>query len=232
VFPPQRTTQGNPDYTAQQRYDPNPIQWFWRALITDMDEWVKKGTAPPPSTYPKVADGTLVSLAKWNFPRIPGVNTPKEYNLAYHLDFGSQWGQGIISNEPPRVGKTYTVLIPQSDADGNDLGGVRLPELAVPLATYTGWNLRDPSIGAPEQRLSFLGSFLPFARTRAEREKSGDPRPSVVERYASREQYLEKFGEAAKKLIRERFLLEEDLPAVLARGQREWDEVVGKVDSQ
>jgi hypothetical protein len=227
VFPPQKTTPGNPDYTAQQRHNPNPIQWFWRALITDMDEWVRKGTPPPSSTHPKVADGTLVSLAKWTFPKIPGVNLPKEYNLAYHLDFGPRWAQGIVSNEPPKVGKTFTVLVPQSDADGNDLGGVRLPELAVPLATYTGWNLRDPSIGAADQRLSFLGSFLPFAKTRAEREKSGDPRLSVAERYASREQYLEKFGEAAKKLVRERFLLEEDLPAVMVRGQREWDEVVG-----
>jgi hypothetical protein len=230
AFPPQRNTQGNPDYTAQQRQNPNPIQWFWRALITDMDEWVKKGTPPPSSTYPKVGDGTLVPLAKWNFPKIPSVSTPKEYTLAYRLDFGPQWAQGIVSYEPPKVGKSFTVLVPQSDADGNDLGGVRLPELAVPLATYTGWNLRDPSIGAPDQRLSFLGSFVPFSRTWAEREKSGDPRPSVSERYASREQYLEKFGEAAKKLARERFLLEEDLPAVMARGQREWDEVVGKAD--
>jgi hypothetical protein len=228
AFPPQRNTQGNPDNTAQQRHNPNPIQWFWRALITDMDEWVKKGTPPPPSTYPKVADGTLVALPQWTFPKIPGVNTPKEYTLAYRLDFGPEWAQGIVSYEPPKVGKSFTALVPQSDADGNDLGGIRLPELAVPLATYTGWNLRDPSIGAPDQRLSFLGSFVPFSRTRAEREKSGDPRPSVSERYASREQYLEKFGEAAKKLVRERFLLEEDLPAVMARGQREWDEVVGK----
>jgi hypothetical protein len=232
VFPPQRNTQGNPDYTAQQRQNPNPIQWFWRALITDMDEWVRKGTPPPPSTYPKVADGTLVALPQWKFPKIPGVNTPKEYTLAYRLDFGPHWAQGIVSYEPPKVGKSFTVLVPQSDADGNDLGGVRLPEMAVPLATYTGWNLRDPSIGAPDQRLSFLGSFVPFSRTRAEREKSGDPRPSVSERYTSREQYLEKFGEAAKKLVRERFLLEEDLPAVMARGQREWDEVVGKAELQ
>jgi hypothetical protein len=112
VFPPQRTTQGNPDYTAQQRQNPNPIQWFWRALITDMDEWVKKGTPPPSSTYPKVGDGTLVSLAKWNFPKIPGVNMPKEYTLAYRLDFGPQWAQGIVSYEPPKVGKSFTVLVP------------------------------------------------------------------------------------------------------------------------
>jgi hypothetical protein len=227
VFPPQKATSGSPDSTAQQRHNPNPIQWFWRALITDMDQWVRDGTPPPPSTYPKIADGTLVPLTKWTFPKIEGVNTPHDVSLAYHLDFGPQWKAGIISNEPPKVGEPFPVLVPQSDADGNDLGGVRLPELQVPLATYTGWNLRDPSIGAPDRRLSFLGSFIPFARTASEREKSGDPRPSIAERYASREQYMGKFAEAAMSLIHERFLLREDLPAVLERGQREWDEVMG-----
>ncbi len=228
AFPPQKATTGSPDSTAQQRHNPNPVQWFWRALITDLDQWVKDGTPPPPNTYPKIADSTLVPLSKWTFPRIPGVNTPHEMNLAYHLDFGSQWRSGIISNEPPKVGKTFSVLVPQTDADGNDLGGVRLPELQVPLATYTGWNLRDPSIGAPDLLLSFLGSFLPFARDASEREKSADPRRSVAERYVSREQYMGKFAEAAMNLIKERFLLREDLTAVLERGQREWNEIAGQ----
>jgi hypothetical protein len=231
-FPPQKATPGNPDYTSQQRHNPNPIQWFWRALITDMDQWVKNGTQPPPNTYPKVAAGTLVPLERWTFPRIPAVALPLEYNMAYHLDFGPQWSQGIITNEPPKVGAAFTVLVPQSDADGNDLGGVRLPELEVPLATYTGWNLRDPSIGAPDQRESFLGSFIPLPRTQQERERSGDPRPSVAERYASRDQYIEKFTVVAVRLIHQRFLLQEDLPAIVARGGREWDEVMGKPESQ
>jgi hypothetical protein len=134
----------------------------------------------------------------------------------------------MISNEPPKVGKAFGVLVPQTDADGNDLGGVRLPELQAPLATYTGWNLRDPGIGAPDLRVSFLGSFIPLARTAAEREKSGDPRLSVAERYGSRKQYMDKFSEAAMKLIQDRFLLREDLPAVLERGQREWNEIAGE----
>jgi hypothetical protein len=149
-------------------------------------------------------------------------------NLGYRLDFGPQWKSGIVSIEPPKVGKPFGVLVPQTDADGNDLGGVRLPELQVPLATYTGWNLRDASIGAPDQRLSFLGSFIPFARTAAEREKSGDPRLSVAERYSSREQYMGKFSVAAMKLIHDRFLLREDLAAVLERGEREWKEIAGE----
>jgi Alpha/beta hydrolase domain len=227
-FPPQKNNPGSPDSNAQQRYNPNPIQWYWRALITDMDQWVKDGTPPPASTYPKIADATLVPLDKWTFPKIPGVNKPHEVSLAFHLDFGPQWKEGIASLEPPKVGKPFAVLVPQADADGNDLGGVSLPELQVPLATYTGWNLRDPSIGAGDLRLSFYGSFIPFAKTAKEREKSGDPRLSVAERYASREEYMGKFAEAAIKLIHERFLLREDLPAVLERGEREWAEVAGQ----
>jgi len=227
-FPPQKSNPGSPDSNAQQHYNPNPIQWYWRALITDMDQWVKDGTQPPPSTYPMIADATLVPLSKWTFPKIPGVHKPHEVSLAYHLDFGPQWKEGIVGIEPPRVGKPFPVLVPQSDADGNDLGGVSLPELQVPLASYTGWNLRDPSIGAGDLRLSFYGSFIPFAKTAAEREKSGDPRLSVAERYASREEYVGKFAEAAMKLIHERFLRREDLPALLERGEREWNELAGQ----
>jgi hypothetical protein len=227
-FPPQKATASSPDFMGQQRPNPNPVQWFWRALITDMDQWVKDETPPPPNVYPKIADNTLVPLSKWKFPKIPGVNMPHEMNLAYRLDFGPQWKSGIISNEPPKVGKAFPVLVPQTDPDGNDLGGVRLPELQVPLATYTGWNLRDPSIGAQDLRLSFLGSFIPFARTSVEREKSGDPRLSIAERYTSREQYMGKFAEAAMRLIKDRFLLREDFAAVLERGEREWDEIAGE----
>jgi hypothetical protein len=224
-FPPQKSNPGSPDSNAQQRYNPNPVQWYWRALITDMDQWVKDGTPPPASTYPKIADGTLVPLNKWAFPKIPGVNKPHEFSLAYHLDFGPRWKEGIVTVEPPKVGKPFAALVPQSDANGNDMGGVSLPELQVPLASYTGWNLRDPGIGLGDLRLSFYGSFIPFAKTAAEREKSGDPRLSVAERYASHDEYIGKFAEAAMKLIRERFLLREDLPAMLERGEREWKEV-------
>ncbi len=226
-FPPQKAAAGS-DLASQQKPNPNPVQWFWRALITDLDQWVKDGTAPPPNTYPRIADSTLVPLSKWAFPKVPGVNAPHEMNLGYRLDFGPQWKAGIVSNEPPKVGKAFGVLIPQTDADGNDLGGVRLPELQVPLATYTGWNLRDPSIGASDLRLSFLGSFIPLTRTAADREKSGDPRLSVGERYASREQYMGKFAGAALKLIHDRFLLREDLQALLERGEREWNEIAGE----
>jgi len=227
-FPPENHVGGNPDYTAQQKANPNPIQWYWRALITDMNQWVKDGKEPPPSTYPKIAEKTLVPLTDWKFPKIPQVNTPHEVSLAYHIDReisfmnATTHKEEMIIVEPPRVGNAFAVLVPQSDADGNDLGGVRLPELQVPLATYTGWNLRDPSIGAPDQRVSFLGSWIPLAKTAEERKKSGDPRLSIAERYKSQEEYMTKFEQAAKKLTEQRFLLQEDLPAILERGKLEW----------
>jgi hypothetical protein len=227
-FPPEKSLPGSPQYTGQQRHNPNPIRWFWRALITDMDQWVRDGVAPPPSTYPKLADNTLVPLSKWNFPKIPGVNLPSEFVLAWHLDFGPQWKQGIVTNEPPKLGKPFAVFVPQSDADGNDLGGVRLPELQAPLASYTGWNLRAPAIGAPEQRLSFIGSFIPFAKTAEERKATGDPRTSIAERYSSPDEYMGKFTAAAMKLMQQRFLLPEDVPALLERGRVEWESITGQ----
>jgi hypothetical protein len=240
-FPPEKNVGGNPDYTAQQKANPNPIQWYWRALITDMDQWVKDGKMPPSSTYPKIAEKTLVPLADWKFPKISGVNTPHEVSLAYHLDFalevfGPPPGKegdskqpqiAWVTVEPPQVGQPFGVLVPQSDSDGNDLSGVRLPELQVPLATYTGWNLRDPSIGAPDQRVSFLGSWIPLAKTAEERKKTGDPRLSIAERYKSQQEYMSKFEQAAKNLIEQRFLLQEDLPAILERGMLEWKTIVG-----
>ena len=223
-FPPQQMNL--PDLRGQNLPNPNPVQWLWRALITDMREWVVDGTAPPPSTYPHLADGGLVPLDKLAFPKIPGVNLPHEFNHAYHVDYGPEWWtKGIITKEPPVVGQPFVNFVPQVDADGNDRGGVRIPEMAVPLATYTGWNLRSPSIGAPTFRLSFLGSFIPFARTRDEREKNNDPRLSIAERYHDRAQYLGLYTESALELVKQRFLLPQDLPAVVMRGEREWNDL-------
>jgi hypothetical protein len=246
AFPPQKSIPGNSDYTTQQKHNPNPILWYWRALITDMNQWVRDGKEPPTSTYPKIADKTLVPLGQWSFPKIPSVNTPHEVCLAYHLDFaleafgpppgapghGKEPEMMWVNIEPPQVGPAFGVLVPQSDADGNDLGGVRLPELQVPLATYTGWNLRDPSIGAPEQRVSFLGSWIPLPKTAEERKKTGDPRPSIAERYLSQDDYMKKFEQAARKLIEQRFLLQEDLPAILERGKLEWKTIVEQPATQ
>lgn len=222
AFPPKRAPVGT-DFDAQNLPNANPVRWFWRALITDLNAWVKDGVQPPPSTHPTIGDGTLVPLATWNFPKIPNVNLPRSTTVAYHIDFGSEWPRGVITKEPPGVGRPFPVLVPQTDKDGNDLGGIRLPELDVPLATYTGWNLRSAEIGAPTERVSFIGSTIPFARTKADREKTGDPRMSISERYAGKQDYMRKFTDSANALVKSRFLLEEDVPALVQRGSEEWD---------
>jgi hypothetical protein len=220
-FPPAK---GEGDLLGQAPQSPLPIRYFWRAMIANMDAWVRSNTAPPESSYPKIADGTLVPLQKYAFPAIPNVNKPYEANEAFRLDFGPNWREGILSVQPPKVGKPFPVLVPQVDADGNERDGVRLPELTVALATYAGWNLRDPSIGAPDQRVSFEASYLPFPKTAAEREKTGDPRKSIAERYASREHYLSRYHRAVDELVKQRWILEEDRQALILRGQQQWDE--------
>ena len=220
-FPPER---GQGDLLGEEPQSPLPVHYFWRAMIANMDAWVRSNTLPPASSYPKIADGTLVPLRDYSFPAIPGVNRPHEANTAYRLDYGANWREGILSVQPPKVGESFPVLVPQVDGDGNERDGVRLPEVTVPLATYASWNLRDPSIGAPDQRVSFEASYIAFPKTAAERQKTGDPRQSIVERYTSRESYLSRYSKALDELVKQRWILAEDREAVLHRGEQEWDE--------
>jgi hypothetical protein len=220
-FPPEK---GKGDLLGQEPQSPLPVKYFWRAMISNMDAWVRSNTLPPPSSYPKIADGTLVSLRDYAWPVIPGVNRPHEANAAYRIDFGPNWQNGILAIQPPKVGEPFPVLVPQVDADGNEREGVRLPEISVPLATYTGWNLRDPSIGAPERRVSFEASYLPFPKTAAERQTTGDPRKSVAERYSNRADYVTRYTRTLDDLVKQRWILPEDSEAVLSRGEQEWTE--------
>jgi hypothetical protein len=220
-FPPRK---GAGDLLGQEPESALPIRFFWRAMITNMDAWVRSGTAPPRSSYPRIDNGTLVPLRDYSFPPMPDVNQPSEASEAQRLDFGPQWQQGILSVQPPNVGKAFPVLVPQVDDDGNERDGVRLPEIVVPLGSYTGWNLRDPSIGAPGQRVSFEGSYIPFARTAGERRQARDPRKSIQERYGSREDYLDRYGHALEDLIGQRWILPEDRAALMLRGRQEWDD--------
>ena len=222
-FPPAK---GEADTMGQFPQSPLPVKYFWRSMIANMDAWVRNGTAPPASSYPKIADRTLVPLGELAFPAIPGVIRPREANAAYRMDYGPKFAQGILETHPPKVGAAFPVLVPQVNEDGNEVDGVRLPELTVPLATYTGWSLRDPSIGAPDQRCAFAGSSVVFARTAEERKKSGDPRKSIAERYASREDYLSRFTKALDELVSARWILPEDRAPMVQLGEREWEEVI------
>jgi hypothetical protein len=216
-FPPSRAGTQNPA-------NPNDYRWAMRALLAAMNRWLAEGVEPPPSRYPRLAAGELAPLEAVRFPKVPSVKFPGRIHKAWRVDYGPQFRtEGIVAFEPPKMGKEFPVLVPQVDADGNELSGIRLPEVAAPLATYTGWNLRAPELGAPEEPASMIGSFIPFARTRAERRKTGDPRPSIQERYGSREDYLEKAAAAARELARQGYLLERDVPGVVEACARRWD---------
>jgi hypothetical protein len=203
---------------------PNPGDYrpFPRALLDALDAWVRDGTEPPASVYPRIATKTLVSWQQRHsgFPGLPGVRYPEVIHQPFALDFGTEFlTKGLITVQPPKVIGRYTVLVPKCDSDGNDLGTLLPAEVAVPLATFTGWDLRRREFGAEGALASLLGSYLPFPTSAAERAKRGDPRPSVAERYGSFEKYLQRFEQECDRLVAARYLLDEDRRRLL--GQRE-----------
>ena len=194
---------------------PNPGDYkpFLRVLLLALDRWAKDGTAPPLSVYPKISDDTLVDWrhAGTGFPNIPGVNYPEIIQQPSWLDFGPRWQtEHIIDWQPPRFRGDYKVLAPRCGPDGNELGCLLPAEVAVPVATYTGWNLRKADVGAEGQLVSLTGSYIPFPVTKADRERTGDPRMSVHERYGSLDEYIRQFTLACDKLRAGGYLLDED----------------------
>lgn len=194
-----------------------------RALFRALDRWVAEGVEPPASRYPRLADGTLTTVEKSSWPAIPGYARPSSPMTTYRLDFGPEWAKGLVTREPPGIGKPFIGRVPAVDEAGNDRAGIRLPEIAVPLATHTGWNYRHASIGAPDRLASEIGSYLPLPRTRADRKRTGDSRRSIAERYASRDDYIGRISLAAVALVDEGFLLAEDVPAVIQRAGTHFD---------
>jgi hypothetical protein len=212
---------------TQNRANPQDYRFAMRALLVDMNAWITDGTAPPDSQIPRINKDQLVTRGALAFPNIPGVTVPKDTHYAWRLDFGPDFRtKGIETIEPPKIGPSYPILIPQVDRDGNETAGIRLPELAVPLATYTGWNLRSENIGAAEAIQSMVGSFIPFPKTKAEREQSGDSRLSIEERYSSRADYLTKIEAAAKPLVGQRLLLDRDVEKVKEKAGARWDSLM------
>ena len=200
-----------------------------------MIQWVKDGKEPPPSRYPTIGAGTLVHASGLAFPHIPGVKIAKMPHVAYPSDYGPEFfTRGIITKEPPVIGPAYPSLVPQVDGLGNDLGGIRPYELRVPLATDTSWNLRDAPWNTGEHAktgedalTSYLGTYIPLARTEAERRATGDPRPSVEALYGTKEGFLARVREATAQLVSEGFLLQRDVPLVEYRASERWDWVMG-----
>ena len=222
---------------GQQNFNCLDYRPMLRAALINLDRWVTEGQEPPPSAHPRLDSGTAVAPENVAnvFRAIPGVNFPEPLRRFYRLDFGPV--PGVASNVPAVVGKPFPLLVPAVDTDGNELAGVRLPMVTVPLAAYTGWNLRHSQIGGTGQILSsggstggtLMGSAIPFPATKKEREETGDPRMSIEERYSSREDYLARIESAAQELIAQGYLLPQDLEGLVEQAEGHYNELRNRV---
>ena len=213
---------------CQQFQNPLDSQAVQRALFVALDKWASAGMLPPASQVPKLSDGTLVKpdQTTTGFPQIPGVAYSGFKTTRYLLNYGPNfYSTGIPTINPPVFaapyqdnpanGPIYPSFVPKTDADGNDIAGLRLPEVQVPLATYTGWALR----AAPHNNDGCEGSgqYIPFPKTKADRLESGDPRLSIEERYGNFETYSSRLQDAINGLVRSGFLLPVDAEAALKK---------------
>jgi hypothetical protein len=222
---------GNPNEKGNCQQPGNPLDAgpVMRALWESLDQWSTRGIAPPPSMVPRLADGTLVQALPQNgvaFPKIPGVTYTGLKSTRYRLNYGPDFYKtGIMTINPPVIsppmfdnpknGPIYPTYVPKTDADGNDIAGIRLPDVTVPLATYTGWSLRA---GAQmNDGCEAAGQMVRFAKTRAERVASGDPRLSVEERYPSFSVYSAAVTTAVEELIGKRLMLREEAQSAINR---------------
>ena len=204
AFPPRLPTNG---VQGQELPNPIPQAEVMRALLRGGHRWASASLAPPASTIPTLASQSLTALRTLSFPPLPGVADPR-----------------LV--EPPSAPLPF--LVPQVDADGNDIAGIRVPEQAVPLATTTGWNFRASRFGNPGTIVALAGSYIPFARTRAEREANKDPRLSIEERYKGKTDYLARIRAVAQRLVKTGFMLDEDIELSVQRAERHWDWAVGR----
>ncbi len=223
-------------YHGQRSFGVVDYRGLLRAALTNLDRWVTTGEAAPPSQYPRIDDGSAVPPEEISeaFEGIPGVKLPNPKRRFTRLDFGPD--PRIPTKTPAEIGEVYPHMVSAVDDDANEIAGISMPIITVPLATHAGWNLRHQDIGGGGQVLStggasggtLRGSTIPFAVTRRERESTGDKRLSIEERYASKEQYLQLVKKAAEDLIGRRYLLEEDLEPVIEQASQLYDYMTGQ----
>jgi hypothetical protein len=214
---------------GQNLANPGDYRPLLRALLLALDRWSRTGQAPPPSVYPKIEEGMLVDWRKTGFPNISGVRYPSVIQQPSHFDYGPRWlSHGIIDQQPPAIRGDYRVLAARCDADGNPLGCLLPPEVKVPVATYTGWNLRSSEAGAENELVALQGSYIPFSVTKAERSEQNDPRASLEERYGTLEKYLEDLTNCCREMERQGYLLREDAERIV----REQRDRVGEIFSK
>jgi hypothetical protein len=203
--------------------NPNPQFETRRALFLHLTEWVTKGTLPPPSKYPRVADQTLVpaTSSAMGWPSIPGAPAPDNVmNVLMDYDYGPDFRyndqSGVMTNVVPPIKQIIPTLAAKVDEDGNETAGVKSVLLQAPLGTYTSWN---PVAAGPLKgnEGNLAAGYIPFALTRAERKAAGDPRRSIEERYGSQEGYVCAVRYAAGNELRKRFLIPEDAERLVAQ---------------
>jgi Alpha/beta hydrolase domain len=214
--------------TAAYRGNPLDFITTLRALLVDLVDWVVAGRQPPASAYPRIDRSTLVPVDRLRFPRIPGVTAPKVIHEAHRVDYGPRWAEGLITLEPPRVGAAFPSRVSQVDALGNEMAGLQGVELLAPLATYAPWSLRGGYPAATDELVDFLGTYVPLRRTEAERERTGDPRPSIERLYPDGAAYRAAVRRAAESLRSARVLLDEDVAHVLDRAQQHWNSIMSR----
>jgi hypothetical protein len=215
-----------PDNCCLLARNPNPSNETSRALVGALVDWVVKDAPPPPSRYPRLDQGDLVppTQAALGFPAIPGVPLPDGVLVQlYDYDFGPGFHSadvsGVISMQPPVIRQVLPMVVPRVDADGNEIAGVRSVLLEAPLGTYTGWN--PTARGVFQGRIQALGGgYIPFAKTKAERMASGDPRLSLEERYGTHEKYVAQVKAAAARLVEQRFLLQDDADRMIDQAEK------------
>jgi len=200
-----------------------------RAQLENLHQWAANNVAPPDSQYPRLDDetGLTAEQVAAKFDAIPNSNRPMHIPIPKRIDFGRNDDETLTRTLPPVPGKSYGAIVSDVDSDGNEIAGLMLPDILVPLATSTPWNLRHPTMGAPDQVIGLTGgltgSTLPFPLTREDRVDSADPRMSIQERYASKEAYLEKVRSAAEVLVEQREILEFDVERCVDRAGERWD---------
>jgi hypothetical protein len=228
-----RSTDGIRAQLPYNSVDYNPLL---RAALTNLDRWVSADMPAPPSQHPRLADGTAVPSKSLEaiFTKLPGVRFPPRMLHPLRLDYGPETSQGRTVTLPAIPGEVYPALVSAVDADGNEIAGLRLPDLTVPLATHTGWNLRHAEVGNADLVIGITGGLagwtLPFPATREAQQNSGDPRLSIAERYASKADYLSRVRTAAQELVLAGYVLAEDVPCLEADAAQRYDAFTAKVN--
>ena len=213
-FPPSAPVKGG---LRGNPVNPNPAIL---ALRHAMHEWVSEGIEPPKSVVPRLSEGTLTNIRELSFPMVPGVPSPSGIFAGVRV-------ANPLLPDGAGAGHALPLIVPKVDRDGHDLGGIRMPEVAVPLGTALGWVFRSESVGSPEELYLLRGAWVPFARNRVERDEKVDSRLSIEERYPDRDAYLTRIETAARELVGRRLLLESEIQNQIRLAGERWDWVMG-----